>query len=256
MHNILKHSLTLCAAMFIANSAYSDGNPPLNVPPNSWHYEIAPYAWASAISGDVTVRNRTENFKVNFGQILKHLEFAAQGHLEAGYGPLTLMLDPTYLKVSDKGQVKHIDLKITSKSLLVDAGVFYRFLSKAVTNDQFITMEVLGGARHFGIRNIMDIGDGLLTLSEKTIMNAPIVGGRFKADITPKTMFWVRGDGGGFNVDHVKSTWSATTGLTYAIKPHIQLGIAYRALKINFRKNNEAMDVLMYGPAVGISFHG
>ena len=223
-------------------------------PNNSWHYEIAPYGWMSSIKGNVMVKGFTTNIHFPFSEILKHLDFAAQGHFEAGRGPWTLMLDPTYLKVSDNHQLLSIGLKIISKTVLVDAGLFYRLYAKSIANGAFISLELLGGARHLGIGNTLEFNQSL-TLSNSTQMNAPIVGGRFKGSISPRSSFWLRGDIGGFHVDHVNQTWSTTVGLTYAVKKNIDLGIAYKALKIDYNKNTASMSVLMQGPALGISFH-
>ncbi|KTD44618.1 hypothetical protein [Legionella quateirensis] len=223
-------------------------------PIHSWHYSIAPYLWASSLNGDVEVLGRTKHLNITFEQILRHLDFAAQGHFEAGYGPLSLMLDPTYLKLSQEEHFKSIGLKFTTKMLLADAGIFYRFFAKPIRDNQYVSLEVLGGARHLDIKNTLEVDR--LSLTDTVKMNAPIVGARLRTDLSPKSNFWIRGDVGGFHVDHVKETWSATAGLSYAYKEHIDFGIAYRVLKINYAKNRSAMDVVMHGPELGVSFHG
>jgi opacity protein-like surface antigen len=59
----------------------------------------------------------------------------------------------------------------------------------------------------------------------------------------------------GFGVDNVTNTWSITAGLTYNISRHIDLGLAYRVLKINVVKStNVAFNTLMYGPELGVIF--
>lgn len=219
-----------------------------------WHYLIAPYLWASGIDGDVTVRNFSKTTHVSFFDILRHLDFAAQGHVEAGYGPLTFMIDPTYMKLSENKKGDRINARATIQNVLVDGGVFYRIFLRPVTCNRFVSFEVLGGARYLGINNRIDF-DELPTLSQTINMTAPIVGGRLKYDVTAQTHLWLRGDVGGFHVDHVTNTWSATAGLSCTVNPHLDLGISYRVLKINYARNDTAMNTYMYGPMIGIGFH-
>lgn len=226
-----------------------------NQPAHSWHYQIAPYVWASAITGDMVVKNIPANIHVSFLDILKHLNFAAQGHFEGGYGPWTLMVDPTYLKVSDHHQVRRIGLKITSQTVLVDAGIFYRLFTKTIAAERVMSLELLGGQRYLEIKNTLNFKQRL-SVSDKTDMSAPIIGARIKMDLSTRTQFWLRGDYGGFHSDNVHQTWSTTAGFSYAAKPNLDLGIAYRALNIDYDKRSSGMNIIMHGPALGLSVHG
>lgn len=253
MLHLLKKPIAHISALLALSSTGYGSQVLLTQPADGWHYSFAPYLWTSSINGELQVGGRTARVNLPFKDILKHLDFAFQGHFEAGSGAWTLMFDPTYLKVTDEGQLHSIGLKVTSKSLLADLGAFYRLFYKPIADDRYMSVELLGGVRHFGIRNTLDIS--VLTLSNFTSMNAPIIGARLKADVANKSYFWLRGDYGGFHVDHFQQTWSTTAGFTYAVKPHIELGIAYRVLNINFAKGNHSMNTLLHGPAVGVSFH-
>jgi hypothetical protein len=245
--------LYISSAIAFSNAVYSA--PAMTAQPmNSWHYSIAPYLWASSLNGDVKVGNRSKAINITFIDIVEHLEFAAQGHMEAGYGPFSLMFDPTYLKISERKNLIVVEPKFTSKTLLVDAGIFYQFFTRPIRDNQYVSLEVLGGARHLGVKNTLDVVG--LTLSDTVKMNAPIVGARLRTDLSSKCNFWVRGDIGGFHVDHINRTWSSTAGLSYAFKEHIDFGIAYRMLNINYAKNRSAMNIDMHGPEIGVSFHG
>jgi hypothetical protein len=64
------------------------------------------------------------------------------------------------------------------------------------------------------------------------------------------------GDVGGFHVDDVNLTWSATVGLSYTMNSLVDLGIAYRAVKIDLNKARATtVNVIMNGPILGITFH-
>jgi hypothetical protein len=222
---------------------------------DGWHYEIAPYLWMSGVSSDVTVQGVTQHVHLTFSDILKYLEFAAEGHIEAGYGPWSFMVDPTYLKISQDFTTHSIPVDTKQQTVLIDTGVFWRvFASPAVNYGSYSTFELLGGARYMGINTTLD-ADSLFSVSSNQNSLSPIVGGRFKFHVNPKAQFWLKGDVGGFHVDGMKSTWSVTGGFAYAVQRHIDIGIAYRVLKMNYAKDQVALNTLMYGPMLGFSLH-
>src|SRR5262245_22771019 len=67
--------------------------------PNCWHFLIAPYVWASALTETAKVQDHTADAHVSPNQAFNHLGYA--GYIEGGYGPWTLMVDPAYLKLTD-----------------------------------------------------------------------------------------------------------------------------------------------------------
>lgn len=236
-----------------------------------WHFLLVPYLWMSDVRGEATVRHATDHVNVSFSEILKRLDFAFQGHAEANYEEWTLMADVTYLKLSnhfrgsDLRFVSHIkdlrpftfQLDVTSSTTLIDFGVFYQ-VSQLVDpqNQTSTTFELLGGGRY--IRPTVDLKFNHLnpTLSSETNSLSPIVGARIKYHFDAKTVLWLRGDMGGWHVNHMDNTWSAIGGVSYAIRPNIDLGLAYRFLDMELSKNtNVSFNTQLSGPIVGIAFH-
>jgi hypothetical protein len=230
-------------------------------PDEGWHFLVAPYGWASSVEGNATIQNRTTSIHIPFSTLLKYVDFAGEIHIEAGYGPLTLMIDPTYLKLSKDVNTQLLNTPfflnghLISKIVLVDGGVFYRVLSTSPATPEYASLELLGGARYLGVNNTLSFAAISPTLSTNTQLTAPIVGARLKYDPTPRAHLWLRGDIGGFGVDNVKNTWSTTAGFGYTVYPHIDLGLAYRVLDIRVTKPNSTINVLLYGPMIGIAFH-
>lgn len=240
---------------------------------DGWHFLIAPYGWLSSISADISVKDITEHIFIPTSKIFKNLDFVGELHLEASRGPWTFMLDPTYLKLSvdttagpiyvgplNRIVIGPVDASVGSQTLLIDGGVFYRVYQVQTAPSQLFSFEVLGGARYLGLKNTISLGLSQaelfpgINVSDSTNVVAPILGGRIKQDFS-KAHLWLRGDVGGFGVDDVTDTWSAIAGLTYNVSPHVDLGIAYRVLKINVNKSDTlAFDTLMYGPELGIVF--
>ncbi len=224
--------------------------------PNTWHFLFAPYGWMSSVDGDVTVRKNTVHAHIPFSQILKHMDFAGEAHIEANYNRWTFMVDPTYIKLSAAIQGRLIHTSLSSAMTLVDAGVFYRVASSSdPDNSQSSSLEFLGGARYLGFNNELDFSRPILSISDNINLFAPIVGARIKFNSSPRSQFWLRGDVGGADIDDVHSTWSATAGYAYAVYSHLKLGIAYRVLDMDFNTGRSAINIMYYGPMVGIGFY-
>ena len=120
---------------------------------DKWHFIIAPYGWLSSISADISVKEITNHIFIPVTKILKHLDFIGELHLEANHGPWTFMLDPTFLKVSTNisagpiyvGPLKRtvigpVDVSITSQTLLIDGGVFYRVNETQTAPNQSLSL--------------------------------------------------------------------------------------------------------------------
>lgn len=222
-----------------------------------WHGYFAPYLWLSAVDGDLTVDGHSRHFHIPFSQILKDFEGGFQGHAEVGYGPLSLMIDPTYLRLSDDFNRNVIQGHIKSDVTLIDGGVFYQLFAHSLPYDQTIAVEVLGGARYLDIDNKINLGaEGFnVTVKNNIDVTAPIVGARIKYDYTPDIHLWLRGDVGGFGVDSVHNTWSTAATLSYSLTDDIAVGLAYRVLRIDIdKKPNTAVDNILHGPMIGMAF--
>lgn len=257
-----------------------------DAPPQSdggWHVSFAPYGWLSGVDGNITLKGNTTHVHIPFKDIFKNLDFAGEVHLEANKGRWTFMIDPTYLKLSKdikKSLSKTINVPangeavvtaigtLTSATTLIDLGAFYRLFSTP-DNKPYVSFELLGGARYLGLNNSLEYNRYLnVNIDDQTFaqlrsfdastndqMISPIIGARIKFNPTPNAHLWLRGDGGGFGIDHVTRTLSGIVGFAYTVHRHIDLGIAYRVLEIAFHKTNSSGDIVMYGPMIGISFY-
>jgi hypothetical protein len=263
-------AMNFCPATFAGSMGTNSSSQNID----TWHYEVAPYGWLASISADATVKETEHHAFVPLSKILKDLGFVGEMHLEASEGLWTFMLDPTYIRIIDytvtgpilvgplkKTVIGPINISLTSQTLLIDSGVFYRAYKTQPAPNQSLSLELLGGARYLGLKNNLVLGLSRLesfpgiAVSGSTTVVAPIVGARIKQDYS-QVHLWLRADVGGFGVDKVTNTWSATAGLGYTVSTHVELGVAYRVLKINVAKStNLSFDALMYGPELGVAFH-
>lgn len=227
-----------------------------NLNPQGWHFAIDPYAWMTAVSGDVTSHGYTAHMYIPFSTILQDLQIAAMVHMEGGYGPLSLMLDPLYVRLKDNDINDGIVNDVTLKMTIIDAGMFYKLYTTQPWSrwNQVTSFDVLAGARYFGLDTDIDFIP-IPSYSTNMGAGAPIVGGRIWHNFTTKFHFWIRGDVGVGRIDGVNKTWSATTGLAYTVHKNIDIGAAYKVLKLDVTDSGININSLFYGPMVGVSFH-
>ncbi|MDI1351692.1 MAG: hypothetical protein PSV35_02820 [bacterium] len=253
-------------------AATPQNNPTVDTP-EQWHFTVAPYGWLSSISANISVKEITNHIFIPIDKIFKNLDFVGELHLEASHGPWSFMLDPTYVKLSthfsagpiyvgplQRTVLGPIDVHVTSQTLLIDGGVFYRVFETQTAPNQSLSFEVFGGGRYLGLKNQVELGSSRseifpgISVTGTTNVLAPIIGGRIKQNFS-KIHLWLLGNVGGFSLDNVTNTWAATAGLAYNLRPYMDLGFAYRVLKINVTKSTDlGFNALMYGPEIGLAF--
>ena len=251
--------LACCMNISLAHAGGPEAPLPTPFIPTSsdWRFEFAPYLWMSGLDGNVTVDGVTNHVNITFGDILNNLQGAAQGHVEIGYQRLSFMIDGTYLRLSENFSAEMnqqaIGTQITTTMGLVDTGLFLRVFGHAPLEIDAASLEVLGGARYFDTTVDLDVDSiGSLTSTNQSL--SPIIGGRVKYALSQRAYLWLRGDYGGFHVDGMNSTWSTSLGLAYSIRQCFEIGLAYRALKMDYSRDNLSMDTVIYGPMVGVAF--
>ena len=263
---------TIISFCYPSFAATPKDNPAVDTP-EQWHFTVAPYGWLSSISATISVKEITNHIFIPIDKVLKNLDFVGELHLEASHGPWAFMLDPTYVTLSTHfsagpiyvGPLKRtvlgpIDVHVTSQTLLIDGGVFYRVFEEQATPNQSLSLELFGGGRYLGLKNQVGLGFSRtelfpgISVTGTTSVFAPIVGGRIKHNFS-KIHLWLLGNVGGFGMDDVTNTWAATAGLAYNVSPHMDLGFAYRVLNINVTKSTDlGFNALMYGPEIGLVF--
>jgi hypothetical protein len=118
---------TICGLLFMGPLASGQASefpaPPYLTSP--WKFDLAPYLWVPAMTGDVTVRGRTADVDVGLGDtldlIFDDLQFAFMGRFEARKGNLLFTLDVDYTDLEDDNTTaRGLDADVTSKSWIVE----------------------------------------------------------------------------------------------------------------------------------------
>jgi len=223
-----------------------------------WHFLIAPYGWLFGMHGPLVVKGSVTNVDLTPSDTLRlisDIDAIWQLHLEALHGPLALMVDTTYLKLTTDVGVGPIGLTLTPSLTIIDFGAFYTIATNPAMGDATtpVRFQLFGGGRYFKIAARVT-PKRFPTISGSQHILAPIVGARLIFPVEKQFQFIVRGDVGGFNVDCTRSTWSATILGQYLFHHWLALSVGYRALGVHFMKEASGGDLTLYGPVVGLIF--
>jgi hypothetical protein len=249
--------------------AYAQEAPSKEPAKSKWEFHVIPYFWMAGIGGDVTVRDIEADVDIKLGDVLDHLDYGGELHLEAWRGNWGIFLDPTYLKLSADGEGTgpiggSIDVDIDLEEWLVEFGGLYRFAKWPLGKDEgrALSLEALGGVRYWYLKGKLDAFAYLVSASLSREKSEdwidPILGVRLRADLTKRLSLAVRGDIGGFSVGS-EFSWNVSAIFGYHFSDTISAWLGYRALGLDYESGSGfskfKYDLTMYGPIVGLGFH-
>jgi hypothetical protein len=240
------------------NSPIAPGDPtvvPHQAPADDeWEFQFSPYFWLASLHGTGGVGNRTTQVDESFSDIFHALDFALMGLVEARKGKLVILTDMEYVAVSDDKATpgpffSNVNAKF--KTFIFDPEVGYRVFANPAKG-QFI--DVLGGIRVWHVSTELDFGAGILPATQlqgsRTWVDG-VAGLRGRAALSPKVFVTGKFDLGGGGS---KFTWQLFGGAGYNVNSKVALIFGYRALDVNYRKDNFIYDMNQRGPIMGLGF--
>ena len=234
-------------------STSSARSAPQTVDADKWQFQFSPYFWLAGLHGTGGVGNRTTQVDESFSDVFDALNFAFMGMFEARKGKFISLTDLEYVSVSDEKATPgplFSTVDAGFKTFIFDQEVGYRLLD----NSEGATLDVLGGARIWRVKTDFEFGAGILpaTRIEASRSWVDAVGGlRGKMALSEKLFLTGKFDLGGGGS---KFTWQVFGGGGYNINPKIALLFGYRALDVDYDKNNFVFDMNQRGPIVGMGF--
>ena len=231
----------------------SESSVPQTVDPDKWQFQFSPYFWLAGLHGTGGVGNRTTNVDESFSDVFHALNFAFMGTFEARKGKFISLTDLEYVSVSDDKATPGPFFSTVDagfKTFIFDQEVGYRLLD----NEKGATLDVLGGARVWRVKTDFEFAAGILpaTRIEASRSWVDAVGGlRGKMALSEKFFLTGKFDLGGGGS---KFTWQVFGGAGYNLNPKIALIFGYRALDVDYDKNNFVFDMNQRGPIVGLGF--
>ena len=200
-----------------------------------WRGAVTPYLFLARLDGSVSAGRLGNDISVPAGTLLDELEFAAAGRFEVGKGHWTGLFDVNYLALGDQADLPlggRLDVDIDM--LTFEAALAYRLGS------QDSGLDILGGIRYvrqnFKGNRTGGVGAGRMRQFTPDWVD-PIVGIRFRHELSPRTFLLLRGDIGGFGAGS-EFSWNIEAGGEFRFTRHLGLQILFKALDLDYQEGS------------------
>jgi hypothetical protein len=228
---------------------------PQEPPENPWYFTAAVYGWLGAVEGDVGVGPVLVSADTSINDVIDEFDGAAMAYLELGYKRWSVGLDLIWSKLKDDASIQRGPVFGTANFEQEQALITFRLQYALIKNETTRVDAFVGGRWMY-----MDVDIGIDTnfgpgrnfgLTEDWI--DPIVGVRVIHNFTDKCYVQAMGDIGGFGAES-ELTWQAQVGFGYRFTPKFSTVIGYRALGVDYDKDQFILDTVSHGPIVGFVY--
>ena len=254
---LLAWAVALVAAP-VPSWAQSRGRP-TEAMDGAWHFTIAPYFWASGISGDVSVANIVRvPIDLPFSDVISDVDLGLQGYVEARKDRLGFGLNTMYVNIgapveSDAPAVGRLSLEADVRQTCVEGFVFYRVASGG-RRDNPAVIDVLAGARYADSRSRLtattDAGIGYDGEFQDFDWVDALAGVKFRAPLGSRMALIGRADVAGFGS---KLTWNLEGDLGFRVSDHWAFGAGWRHWDIDY-DDEKVFDIAYDGPRLWFAY--
>lgn len=262
----LKVAAVLATVLLLGGESARAEEPPAE----GWRFTIAPYLWATALEGDITVRGRKASVDESFIDILQATDsiIGIEGHGEAWNDNWGFYVDGIYnrLGVEDDGRSLVSFENVTEISIL-EVGMLYRIgtwplasgWSGQPPDGPTLALDAYAGARYTSLETENKLTVGNLTFKSDGDQEwvDPILGARAVLDLDRHWQMMLSGDIGGFGAG-TDFTWSAMglLGYRYSLFGIDMTSMAgYKALYQDYEDGSGSgrfeWDMTLHGPIIG-----
>jgi hypothetical protein len=229
-----------------------------------WKIIVSPYVWATSLNGNASLAGFDGHVDLPFSDVLKHLDFAFMGNIEATNGTFGVYFDGQYARTSQEEEIFANSVGLGTRVTSLGAGMYYRIYEKQLGgNTAFGDPQRFGIEPTIGVRwTRLEAGVEALGLTEprQADWTDPFVGVRANLDLGEHWNLFGEVDVGGFGVGS-KLSVNAQAYLgyrTFVFDHPAILRVGYRALSQDyetddFTGNKFRWDVVQHGPVVGMS---
>jgi hypothetical protein len=230
----------------------------------AWHFTIAPYMWATGISGDVSVANLPQvPVDLAFSDVISDVDFGVQGHVEGRKDRLGFGLDVMYVNLgppvaSDAPVIGQLNLEADVRQTLAEGFLFYRVASGG-RRDNPAVLDVLAGTRYNDSRSRLKATTDAGTAYDGEFQDLgwwdALAGVKFRAPLGSRLAFLGRADLAGFGS---KVTWNLAGDLAFGASDHWAFGAGWRHLDIEYDqgegRDRKVFDIAYDGPRLWFSY--
>jgi hypothetical protein len=255
-----------CTSAFAADYPVLPAPPP---PPSAWQFQAIGYGWATAINGEVGVRNLPPvDVNVDFRDVLRHLDGAFMGSFLAKNGEWMVMADLVWAKLSDDALVKppgnrrpvlaallpgtYVELGL--RQLIASGIAGYRLPFVSPDLELYAT----AGVRYNRLTAQLKATPGLIpvTISRGRVEDwaDPIVGMAAHWRITDRWFLNALADVGGFGVGS-EFTAQGFASIGYQWTPSISTSVGYRAIYTDYRDRGFLYSTTQHGLYSSLAYH-
>jgi hypothetical protein len=235
--------------------------------------KFTPYAWATQLNGDATVRGITAPVDLNLSDLWNLLENGDvrggfMGHLEFGRDNWSLFINGDIVSMDPSVQVrrKNIDMGLTMTLLELGGAIDLYSANESDPVNSPLRVQMLGGVRYYSVdaQAILSLPDvnPVLSIDEGANWVDLFVGSQALAKVTPNTDVFVRGDVGGFGIGTSSNhAWNLVSGISTNSICGSNLFLGYRVFDLDQSLNGGTgspqgfgVDAVIHGPVVGLTF--
>lgn len=252
-----KKSISVCCiflALFLVSSSFSfaaDSG-------DSWHFQVATYAWLSGQEGTVATLPGLPPADIDISytdDIADNINGALTLVGEARKGPFGITMDVNYSDIeSDSATLGQYFTTLTSqtKTWIVSTAAFYRFFES-----ERAFLDGLGGVRYWSVDQELALSGGPLGtygIDNREDWFDPIIGLK-GLSMLGASKFFVSGFFiiGGFDVGS-NFMWDGNLNLGYQWTKTFSTTIGYRYLDVDYDNDDYLYDVSQDGIMLGLSW--
>ncbi|MGB1128600.1 MAG: hypothetical protein ACPG4K_01020 [Haloferula sp.] len=232
--------------------------PEESVNQSAWEFGFRPYVWMTGLNGTIGANGVTSPVDIDFGDILGNLDMVWSSTLEANRGKWGVLLDFTYLKLSDN----FLPTFGTSPPPIAPSGFEMEMFLLDLVGSYRISewdsgaLHLTGGVRWLSIENNINLATPagpFGSAGAKDDWFDPHLGFRIHHDLSPCCYLRGFADVGGFGVGS-DLTYQALAAFGYRATEHVAVELGYRYLSEDYDNSpNFSFDAEMHGPILGIS---
>jgi len=233
-----------------------------------WSVLVAPYAWALSLDGEATIRGRSADVDVGFGDVLDDLDLAAMGEVRVHYGPLGVFLNGVYGKLSAARSAEigplEAEADATVETTFLEFGVSYRLdpVPLGADGGASVILEPYVGGRYTDLE--VDLETTVLRTRDiegSLDWTDPIVGLRTEWEFSDRWAAVLSGDIGGLGAGS-DLAWNVigVAGYRFGLREERDAAafVGYRALGQDYDEGSGSdrteWDVTAHGPVLGFAF--
>lgn len=263
----------LILAVSLAGSARAD-DPRADA--DQARYEIAAYVWGTSLALKADTLEGAVSEHVSFSDLLSNTSGGFMAHARGEWGPWSADLDGYWAKLRGDKQSETVRLgpqggaqvgleaKTHLDQWVIQATGGYRLFqlgsmfSRRATDTRHVTGELYAGARYWSVDPKIEVqlNSTEFRLGDRLEWVDPLVGLRFRIDLSKTVAMLIGGDVGGFNIGDYCSdfTWSQVTALSWEFADSWSAHAGYRFLDFHRDSGDVNERIQLRGPFLALGY--